>query len=234
MDCSKPPFNNKKIRLALALALCKNDIAKNFSKEAVPHYSFYPKGIEHEYNIFDDSPDRISLAQKFFHEAITENPDLEDKLFEQKIYVWDQSQMGDFLCQQINQVFNLNWSPLSERRMSFSQYLKKRKNSIKSYGWINPTTDPKYFLGIFSSTKYLANPTKWTHPFLQFIIKKFRQTDSAEMHKDLLVQAQEILIDEMPMIPLFYTQTYCLSHLNIREITSNPMQHFDIRGVYKL
>lgn len=233
MDCSKPPFNNKKIRQALSLALCKNELAEKFSKEAIPYYSVYPQGVQQKNIALMNSANRISLAQKLFHEAIEEYPHLEETLFKQKIYGWNYKNFTEALCRQLNQIFSLDWTPIIEKKITFSQYLRTRKDPLKLFGWINRTSDPKYFLEIFGSSKYLANLTNWTHPSIHLIIDQLKQVNCAKKRMDLHLHAEEILNEELPLIPLFSTQTHSLYHSCVNNMHSNFLQPFDIQQIHK-
>jgi oligopeptide transport system substrate-binding protein len=75
------------------------------------------------------------------------------------------------------------------------------KYDIAFGGWGGDYTHPMTFLELFTSTAY-DNATGWANPEYDDLIAKARvATDEAEA-LDLMVQAEQILVEESPIVPV--------------------------------
>jgi peptide/nickel transport system substrate-binding protein len=50
----------------------------------------------------------------------------------------------------------------------------------------------------------------------------------------LFSQAEQIILDEAPCIPLFYDENFRLEQKNVKNLPENPMNHMDMATVYLL
>ena len=100
--------------------------------------------------------------------------------------------------------------------------------------WFNRVEDPSYFLGAFGSKKSPAHYTFWTDHRLQKIIKKLHQESSSAKRKILHQEAEHLLNQERPLIPLFYVPTLSFLQTNVYNVYSSSSEHFDFHHSYKI
>jgi len=76
-------------------------------------------------------------------------------------------------------------------------------------GWLGDFNDAINFLELYRDKDGGNNDTKWEHPdFKQLLIDSQTEAD-AEKRIQMLKDAEEILMDEMPIAPIyFYTNTW--------------------------
>lgn len=235
MDCSHPPFHNKKIRKALSLVLNRQKIAKEFSLDAIPHYSFYsPHFSKKEPESDLNDKENIALAQKFFIEALSEDPTLRNMIYDQTIHAWHTHKpLADILAKQINQILGINWKTSTVKESPLRYMTRKKHFQLFIYTWSDRINNPRYFLQSFTSKKNFVNFSFWGNKKIQSIIEESHITSSEEKLQALYHEAENLLFEEMPIIPLFYTHTYSLCHSNIKKIYASNFQQFDIRYAHK-
>ena len=90
---------------------------------------------------------------------------------------------------------------------SFQELVQQEKYEMARYGWIADYPDPNTFLDLWV-TDGAQNNTNWSNPEYDRLIKEASAELDAEKRLDMLRQAEQIWVDEMPVIPIyFYTST---------------------------
>jgi oligopeptide transport system substrate-binding protein len=80
---------------------------------------------------------------------------------------------------------------------------------IGRMGWLGDFNDPINFLELYRDKEGGNNDTNWENPkYKQLLIDSQKETDP-EKRKEMLKEAEAILMDEMPIAPIyFYTNTW--------------------------
>ncbi len=237
-NCLQPPFHNKKVRKAIALAIDRKEILQALpgSREelrAVPSFSFYspfyPK-LSKSINC----PQNVYEARQLLIQALAEDPGVKETFFDQKISAAiGSTPLAAAICDRINTVFSAGWSVFL-LNMNSRIYLE-RKGMIPASvcSWVDRIHDPVYFLETFSSKENFTNIPCWTHPLLQFIIKRVKIVKDQKKKEELLKKAEEILFEGMPAVPLFDVSCASFCHPYVQGIYASPSQEFDIRFASK-
>jgi oligopeptide transport system substrate-binding protein len=232
LNCLEPPFHNKKVRQAISLAMDQNKIAKDLPRDIHPSFSFYASVESYDNPIKEQN---IQKAQELLIQAIVEDPKVRKTFSDRKISAAKISQpLAEVVCDHLNDVLGLKWTVLTNRKEGVQSYFKyKRQYQASILGWVDRIQDPSYFLGIFSSPSDFANFSLWTHPFMQSILEKLKVAKTHEEKNSLLDKARNLLIEELPMIPLVQTENTSVSHTYVKEIHANRLQQFDLRFSFK-
>ncbi len=233
LNCLKPPFRSKKMRQAIAFAMDRQQIVRAVPYTATPSLSFYSSfHSQNSKNI--RSLQNIQKAQNLFIEALGEDPEIRTTFFNQTISVLEGAEdLAIALCERINRVFSANWS-VSILKVNLTEYCREgKKGQIAIGSWIDRPRDPGYFLGIFRSEDNPTNLSCWTHPQMQSIIEQLNVVKNLKERKQLLKNAEALLFEEIPMIPLLDVEYPSLCHAQVKEIYANPLQQFDVRHAFK-
>ena len=111
------------------------------------------------------------------------------------------------------------------------------KFSIFRASWIADYPDAENYLSLFYSKNFTPNGPNYTHfkniEFDELYEKSISIVNSSERFK-LYQKMDSILIDEAPIIPLYYDQVIRFSQKNIRGLGINPLDMLDLRTVFKL
>ncbi len=115
----------------------------------------------------------------------------------------------------------------------FQQTILDLNYEVARAGWIGDYVDPTTFLHMWR-TGDTNNQTGWSSPDYDRLLKKAAQLSDTQARYAMLYQAESILLEELPVIPLYwYTRVYAISpHIvnwNPLLLDNHPYKHIDIR-----
>ena len=111
------------------------------------------------------------------------------------------------------------------------------KFSIFRASWIADYPDAENYLSLFYSKNFTPNGPNYTHfkniEFDTLYEKSISIVNSSERFK-LYQKMDSIIIEEAPVIPLYYDQVIRFSQKNIKGLGINPLDMLDLRTVFKV
>lgn len=116
-------------------------------------------------------------------------------------------------------------------RVSFDQ-LKKHDYQLGIGSWFADFRDPISFLEIFKLKNNGTNNTQWEHPNYIAMIEKSSQTADPRQRNVQLKEAEKLLIQEMPIIPLFYSSYNYVKSPNVKEVYFSELGYLDFKNAY--
>ncbi|MCJ7825610.1 MAG: ABC transporter substrate-binding protein, partial [Anaerolineales bacterium] len=200
------PFDDRRVRLAFALALDKSFIA-DVLMDGVGFPAtggFIPLGLPgHSKDIgIPFSPDR---ARKLFQEAgylsVEDFPPVEalsGSAAARRMTEYAQAQWQDILGVEIR------WS-----EPGWPHFLERIHNSppnVFGMSWMADYPDPDNFLRTGS---WIAE-TGWINEKFETLVNKARRIPDPEERVRVYHQAEKVMMDEMPLIPLIYGRSHYL------------------------
>lgn len=207
-----PVLKDKKVRLALAYALNRTQIVEKVSKcGQKPAYSFTPPGsagYEPDTEIpFDPDLARSLLAEAGYKDGIG-FPILEILFNTQeghrKIALAVQQMWQENLGISV-QLVNQDWKVYLAREMTGDFQISRA-------GWIGDYEDPNTFLDTLRPNRG-NNKTGWENQEYDALLALANATIDQNDRYELLNQAEQLLIDEMPIIPIYnYVRQYQISN----------------------
>jgi oligopeptide transport system substrate-binding protein len=103
--------------------------------------------------------------------------------------------------------------------------------SLSRAGWIGDYVDPKSFLDMMVTDRG-NNQTGWSNPLYDSILDKAANSFTQQERFSYFDQAEHILIDELPVIPLYtYTRIYML-HPDVKGWNPNLLDSHPYQFVY--
>lgn len=206
-----PILKDRNVRLALAYALNRQQIVEKVSKcGQKAAYSFTPPGSA-GYEPDTEVPFDPELAKSLLAKAGYENgegfPVLEILFNTQeghrKIALAVQQMWQENLGISVELV-NQDWKVYLAREMTGDFQISRA-------GWIGDYEDPNTFLDTLRPNRG-NNKTGWANQEYDDLLELANSTNDQELRYTYLMQAEEILIDEMPIIPIYtYVRQYQLS-----------------------
>ena len=216
-------LSDKKVRQALSLAIDRVSIVENVTKAGqVASASYVPEGIK-------DSNGKDFKNNKFDPTKQSENVEEAKKLLKEAGYangkgiptieLMYNSEGGH---KAIMEVVQQNWKEIGVnvelKNQEWAVFLNTRQNGqyeIARHGWSADYIDPMTFLDMWISgndgdkNSWGNNDSHFSNKEYDELIKKAKVEADNNKRFELMKKAEEILLEEMPIIPLYdYTKVY--------------------------
>ena len=218
---TKHPFlKNSKIRKALALALDRHQLLKTIQFPGKPAYSPLPSCHS---QIINSSIFESEIEKKLFYEGLEETgfsqseaPSMTIDFTHPTVFA---KPTAEFLSSQWKQKLGITSTIQGCDYETIFSKLTSGNFEIALIRWQPWVNDPFYTLNSFANPDEPMNFSKWSPPHVQILLQKAQQETHEEARKLLLSQIEEILIHEMPIIPLFET---CLQFMKKKSLLLTP------------
>lgn len=206
------PFSYRKIRQAFAHAIDRSMLCSNTYLPLRPaHQLFLPHQESSPFAIFP--PYDPQKAQRLFQEALDELGMTRDQFLPLELIFFQGSIREDIalkIKQQLRTCFGLDCVVSSLDWTTFLQKMTEGIFQISFVHWISRIIDPISTLKAFKYAGEATNPSKWEHPDFQRLLDLADQEIDVTKRSPLLMRAEEILAEEIPIIPLFYQPSQAL------------------------
>ena len=203
LNVDRPPLDNRLVRQALNMAIDKEKIVDKVTKAGqLPARSFVPPGLPGFQSAlcgaFDPQRARQLLAEAGFENGrglprieILYNTSEGHRDIAQVIQQDWKKNLG------INVILrNLEWG-------TFLDTLGETDYAVARSGWIGDYADANTFLDMFV-THGTNNETNWGNTDYDHLIAQAGEEKDVERRLEILHQAERILMDELPIIPIYF------------------------------
>lgn len=217
-NTTKKPFNDARVRKALAFAIDREAIVKSITKAGeVPANAMIPYGIP-DAELGKDfrkvggelfsSQMNVAEAKKLLAEAGYP----EGKGFPVVSILHNNDEKHAKIAQAIQEMWKNNLGiNVKINSQEWQVYLDAEDNlnyDIARAGWVADYVDPMTFADMFV-TKGGNNDTGWSNPEYDKAIAEANATGDQTKRMAAMHRAEKLFIDEMPVMPIyFYTQPY--------------------------
>ena len=231
-NVNKKPCDDVRIRQALTMAIDRESIVKNVTKgEQMASTFFTPPGVG-GYTARARFKEDVGEAQKLLAQAGYPNgegfPSLE--------LLYNTTEGHRIIAEAIQQMWkkNLNIN-VTLQNQEWKVYLDRQRQmdyQISRAGWTGDYPDPNTFLDMWTSWSQ-QNQTGWSDTKYDALIRKAAITKDPDARLEVFQEAEEILMDQLPIIPIYiYTRVYALHpavknwHANV--LDHHPWKHIDL------
>lgn len=221
------PFTNKNIRQAFAYAINRQNIVSHITQLGEdPATGMVPPLLKNGKNRIFFQDYSILKARQLFKEGLKEL-DISKEEFPSLAYHYPSSESDHKLAQVIEsawtEAFGIHISLHVKENKVFLDELKEKKFDVAQCSLIAQYTDLMNILERFKNKSNAKNYPGWENPeFIRFL-EKSAWDPTPEARFATLEQAEELLIEDMPIIPLYYWKTaYMLqSHFHNQGLLPN-------------
>ncbi len=228
----KAPFNNPKVCRALSMSIDRRAIIETFLKAGQKEaFNFIPPNCEN-YKALPQSltKENIEEAKKLLAEAGYPN----GENFPSFRIVYNTSEQHKPIAEAIQQMWQKNLGIKAELfNMSWPAYLDARRNGdfeVMRASWIADFCAPEAFLEIYQSSSGL-NHTGFSNSNFDKLLQSASNAKTKEERFAFLAQAEKILMDSSPIMPIyFYTKVYLISDM-IKNWNTNPLNYINFSEV---
>jgi oligopeptide transport system substrate-binding protein len=224
MNTRRPPLTDPRVRRALALAVDRRVIADKICLGGErPAYALVPPGIREA----DGKRDFRNVGGDLF-----ESPNVQEarrllaeagypggKGFPHISYLYNDDERHRKIALVLQHMWKKNLGIEIELRVEEWKVLlahrRKGEYDICRHGWTGDYADPMTFLDLFVTGNGL-NEAKWSNAEYDRLLAASRTERNAEKRMALLHQAEQILMDDMPISPLFFYVTMYMEKPYVR------------------
>jgi peptide/nickel transport system substrate-binding protein len=226
------PMRNKKIRQAInygfdrrkMVLYLRNSLGtpaeSGFVPLGLPSFdSVIVKGYHH-----DPAKSKQLLAEAGFPDGKNLPP---VKLFTVSIY----AEIGNFIAKQLEEC----GIPVKVEVVQKSLLLEMTSNSRASFfrgSWIADYPDAENYLSVFySKNPAPPNYTRYKSPVFDALFEKALMEENDSMRYRLYQEADRVMIDDAPVVPLWYDKVVRLVQLNVKGFKPNALNLLELRRV---
>lgn len=225
VNVTKEPLNDKNLRHALSLALNRqliiDRVVKGKQKEAkglVPGFFDLKTPEDTAYN--------PEIAQKLYSDFKECYP---EPFFLSILY------SNSEVNHRIAQVLQQNWKEVLGLEVElkpceskgFFHTLQSKEYDLAIGSWYADVFDPSDFLDIFKEGAAATNNTGWENGEYKALLDLSSIELDQSTRREILSQAQNILIEEMPLIPIYHATFLHLECGDVKGVTLSPLGHLD-------
>jgi oligopeptide transport system substrate-binding protein len=220
------PFNNKKIRQALAIAFDRSKLESILQlAPAVTPIPPQHRQVQHSLLSFYN----VERAQALFREGLKETGlSSEDFPIIPLIHLTGpiRNRVAEFIKHQWQIALGVKCKiePV-EWNILFSK-MTEGNFQIGMMGWQPWINDPMYTFHAFKNGKELINFSKWEDEKYQRILDLAGKEASLKLKEAHYLQAEELLLEEMPVIPIFFIAPHALKKKNLCIPHVSPLMNF--------
>ncbi len=233
------PFDNKKVRQALAAALDRNAIAQRvFLGTVDPLYSLVPMGMWSHIDAFKEKygEANLELAKKLLKEAgYSETNKLKVELWYTPSHYGDtEADVAALIKEAWEKTGMVEVTVKSAEWSTYLELTRKGQLPVTLYGWYPDYIDPDNYLFPFlhtGSNRWLGEP--YSNPELDKILEKAQVSLNHKDREQLYKQAQQILAEDAPIVPIFQGKLYVAAKKNVHGIVLDPIMLLRYYMIYK-
>lgn len=229
-NTQKPPFDNVDVRRAFSYAIDKALITQRITKndEAVAN-ALSP--ISEAYQ----PPQMPAYSPELAREHLTKAGYPGGAGFPRVTLSYNTAELHQALAVAIQQMWKkeLNVDVVLENQewkvfLDFRQHLQ---HDIARAGSSSSFADPVDFLDSLR-TGHGMNDTGWSNPEYDALVESSNLADSQQERYELLYQAEQILLDQLPLVPIFYYNHSFLKAPRVKGFEFNMVNYPVYKGVY--
>lgn len=234
INTDKFPFSNAKLRKAFAYALDRESIVNAaYEKVGFPAYGVISPcfGISNP----DQFKMDVAKAKKLFNEALEDlGLTLETFPVIKIKYVAGAENLSRTV-----QITQQNWQDAFGIRVELEQSdwpchfsaIQKGDYQIGVMRWLSYLFDPIYMLKTFQYKHDLVNMSNWESSEYQALLDKSMYQADPEQRNATLVEAEKVLMEEMPLIPICFLNIQFTKREELTGVTLPPSGEIDFKYV---
>ena len=232
VNTTRPPLDDVRVRKALAMAVDRELLVATVLEGIVdPAYAIVPPdtlGYQPP-RLFDFDPDgaRALLAEAGY-------PGGEGFPAFNILYNTQEShrKIAEAVQQMWNRILNVGVNLVNQEWQVYLDSQENMNYDVSRRGWIGDYVDPNSFLDMFI-TGGGNNKTGFASArYDQIVLRDAPAALDRKKRYELFLEAETILIDQMPVIPFYTYKSKHLRHPSLQGMPSNIMDYFNYKYVY--
>ena len=235
-NTEKFPLNSAKIRKALACAIDRKEITDQLLFCESPTRSVVPRNISlvSEEELYPDG--NIEMAKKLFEEGLQELNITKAEFPRLKFNTSDiptEKKIAEAIAGQWEKALDIEIEfEAAEWNVFFSNVFRDHQYQVSGIIFFYLYNDPMYALETFDSRSHFLNASQWENPHYSRLIELANQESDPIKRNEHLKQAELLLLDEMPVIPLYIANHKYIKNENVQGIYFTELGMIDFKWAY--
>ncbi|MBS0615230.1 MAG: peptide ABC transporter substrate-binding protein [Verrucomicrobia bacterium] len=230
-NVGKKPLDNADLRKALALSINRTELVDHVTQGAqIPATGLVPISMGLQSGPYFKDGD-VEEAQKYLGKAEAVSgkaPPL--------TYIYVAGERNYLIAQAVQQQWRAALGievrlEAVERKVYFDR-LSRRDFDLAASSWEADFHDPLNFLSIFKLKNGGSNNTNWENAKYTALLKKAESTLDSQERKECLQKAEAILIEEMPIIPVFHRRLLYVKKQALCDVVLSSLGALDFKWAY--
>ena len=227
------PFVDRRVRRAFVMAIDKGPIVHNVTRTGEPIATTYiPRGVFPEYVSppgirYDPQEAKRLLAEAgypdgagFPHLRILFNNDFPQH-----------ADIAQVIRRQWQQTLGVDLDLEGVEIKVFGERLHEHEFDVSRASWYGDYDDPSTFTDVYKSTSENNNPA-WKSPEYDKLLDAAEHEIDPKKRLQLLSQAENLFLEDAPIMPLFQYVGRYLIHDNVHGVPLDPRQMIMLQGVW--
>ena len=119
----------------------------------------------------------------------------------------------------------------TERKVYFDR-VAKQDYALAVGSWIADYNDPINFLEVFKYATASTNNTLWENGEYARLLDESKILSDPVQRKAVLQKCEQLLIDEMPILPVFYYTMVYMNNEKIKDVVLTTTGHLDFKWAH--
>lgn len=207
-NTQKAPFDNINMRIAFNSAIDRKAIVEHITQgNQLPAIGIIPPSFGTEKQQYYKDHDKVT-SQKYYMSALIDLKKAGEKLPEISLCYSSGNdrnrKISQAIQQQWNKAFGISVILESCETQVFYEKLRSGNYQLSLGSWYADFRDPINFLEIFKTKDTPTNNTSWENAQFAQLLEMSSLENSPEERNKLLSQAEALLMQELPVAPLYY------------------------------
>jgi oligopeptide transport system substrate-binding protein len=203
LNTTRPPLDDPRVRRALNLALDKQEIVDKVARGGeLPATSLVPPGIE-GYEPGRSSTRNVDEARRLLAEAGYPGGRGIPKIEILYNSMESHRSIAELIQSQWKETLGIDVGLANQEWSVYQSSVRQLHYDVARAGWIGDYVDPNTFLDMYV-TGGENNQTGWSNARYDELIERAQGETDAKKRFEYFQQAETILMDELPILPLYY------------------------------
>ncbi len=231
-NTERAPFNHPKMRRAFAYAVDRQAIVDHITQgNQIPATGVVPTvfGLN-ETPYFTDG--NVESARELFEEALSELK-LSKEMLPEVALLYRNGERSHLIAQALQQqwftVFGIRIKLEAIEGKVYFDRISKQDYQLVSSDWIADFDDPINFLEVFKHKTGGSNNTLWENAEFTRLLDQSSGVADVEKRYELLAASEKLLMEEMPVIPIFHYTMLYVNRPEIKDIVLSSSGQLDFK-----
>jgi len=240
LRCNQPPFNDVRLRRAIAAAINRTRICEEVYKGTVePLYSMIPKGMWSHIDAFKDEygERNLTLAKQLLTEAgySEENP-FEFELWYTPTHYGDlEADLAAILKEELEETGMMKVTLKSAEWATYAaEYIIEGVMPIILLGWYPDYIDPDDYTTVFLHSEYSPEMgVFYNNSEMDELLEAAQVETNITKRTELYIEVQRLMAEEAPVIPLFQGKLSIATSMDVKGVVLDPVMILRYYLIYK-